>query len=174
MVVERILGMKTIFSALVPFPHAKRRAAAVTARHLFALAVAATILTATALAPAPAAAADPPDKPVAAQSETTTPQAQAEADLPATTSAVVSGLEVRVTAPGTTASVEAVGPTAEVRVGTRLLVVEKPHLTLDGKPLGNLPPNARKVEVVLDKGALIVKADGKEAARAPAAQEQPR
>lgn len=117
-----------------------------------------------------AGAAEPPDKPLATKAESATPNA--DADKPGTTSAIVGGREVSVTAPDTTATVNVVGPTAEVRIGTRLLVVEKAQLTLDGKPLGPLPPDSRKVEVVLDKGGLVVKADGKESARAPM-QDQP-
>jgi hypothetical protein len=139
-------------------------------RMAFAAAPAAILLGLAALAPGTGFAAEPPDKAVAAKAESSTPQA--DANKPGTTSAIVGGREVSVTAPDTTATVNVAGPNAEVRVGTRLLIVEKNQLTLDGKPLGPLPPDTRKVEVVLDKGGLVVKADGKEAARAPL-QDQP-
>lgn len=115
--------------------------------------------------------AEPNDKPVAAKSESTTSDAVKEGDKPGVVSAVVGGREVSVTAPDTAATINVTGPRAEVRVGPQLLVVERNQLTLDGKPLGELPADTRKVEVVLAKGTLSVKADGKEVARAKVGSE---
>lgn len=108
--------------------------------------------------------AGPPDKPVAAKAESATPEA--DANKPGDTSVMVAGREIRVTAPGTTPTINVIGPRAEVRVGPHLVVVEKDQLTLDGKALGQLPPDTHKVEVIMSKGTLSVKADGKEAAQA--------
>lgn len=118
-------------------------------------------------------AAEPQDKSVAVRSDEAVPAPTAPGETtapsptkPGLVSALVAGREVTVTAPDTSASINVVGPTAEVRVGPQLLVVEKSQMTLDGQPLGQLPPDTKKIEVILGKGMLSVKGDGKEIARA--------
>lgn len=124
-------------------------------------------------APLPANAAEPPDKPVAARSDEAAPAPTAPGETtasdparPGMVSALVGGREVSVTAPDTSASINVVGPTAEVKVGPQMILVEKNQITLDGQPLSELPADTKKVEISLGKGMLSIKGDGKEVARA--------
>ncbi|MGV3660786.1 MAG: hypothetical protein ACO1TE_11400 [Prosthecobacter sp.] len=115
----------------------------------------------------PLRAAEPLDKPVAARSDEAVPAPTApDPAKPGIVSALVGGREVSVTAADTAASINVVGPTAEVKVGAQMLMVEKTQLVLDGKPLAELPPETKKVEILLAKGMLSIKGDGKEVARA--------
>lgn len=121
----------------------------------------------------PLNAAAPPDKPVAARSDEAIPAPTAPGETtapdparPGIVSALVGGREVSVTAPDTAASINVVGPTAEVKVGPQMILVEKNQIMLDGQPLSELPPDTKKVEIILGKGMLSIKGDGKEVARA--------
>ncbi len=105
------------------------------------------------------------NKPVAAKADSAAPAA--DGDKPGVVSAVVGGREVSVTAPDTTATINVVGPRAEVKAGPQLIVVEKNQIVVDGKALGEIPPDTRKVEITVAKGAVSVKADGKEVGKTP-------
>lgn len=120
-----------------------------------------------------ASAAEPVDKPVAIRSDEARPPSTAPGETtapapstPGLVTALVGGREVSVTAPETSATINVVGPTAEVRMGPQLLVLESTQMTLDGQPLGQVPPDTKKIEINFGKGMLSVKGDGKELARA--------
>lgn len=84
---------------------------------------------------------------------------------PGTVTASANGRQIQVIA-SESASVNVNGSNAEVKVGGQTLLVEKSKLSLDGQPLGNLPPETKKVEVSVKEGMLSVVGDGKEFARA--------
>lgn len=86
-----------------------------------------------------------------------------------TATAFAEGREIRVSAPGSVA-VNVNGSSAEVKVAGQSLTVGRTKLTLDGKELGDVPPDTKKVEVTLEKDMLSIKGDGKEIARAKVAE----
>lgn len=75
------------------------------------------------------------------------------------------GREIRVTGPGAV-SVNVNGGDAQVNVAQQALTVSKTKLMLDGKELGDIPPQTKKLEVMVEKDMLSIKGDGKEIARA--------
>jgi hypothetical protein len=79
---------------------------------------------------------------------------------PSTVTAFADGREIRVRAIGSV-TVNTNGATAEVKLGDQMLLVEKSKLLLDGQPLADLPAEAKKVDVEVTDGRLVVKADGK-------------
>lgn len=84
---------------------------------------------------------------------------------PGTVTASANGRQIQVSAVEP-ASVNVSGANAEVKVAGQTLLVEKSKLILDGKTLGDMPPETKKVEVTVKEGMLSVIGDGKELARA--------
>lgn len=123
-----------------------------------------TVCLAAAAHPALQAQSTDANKPVAAKADSATPNA--DAAKPGVVSAVVGGREVSVTAPETTATINVVGPRAEVVVGLQTIIVEKNQVVVEGKALAEIPAETRKVEVIVNKGSVSVKADGKEVGKA--------
>ncbi|MES2596319.1 MAG: hypothetical protein V4662_13325 [Verrucomicrobiota bacterium] len=83
---------------------------------------------------------------------------------PGIVTAFAEGREIRVSSAGS-ATVNVNGSTAEVKLGTQTLSIEKGRVLLDGKPLTNLPEATKKVQVDVKEGMLSIRGDGKEVTR---------
>ncbi|MGV3662224.1 MAG: hypothetical protein ACO1TE_18705 [Prosthecobacter sp.] len=79
--------------------------------------------------------------------------------------AFADGREIRVSSAGSV-SLNVNGSTAKIAIGGQSVTVERSRLLLDGRALGDVPPETRKVEVSMVKGMLFIRGDGRELARA--------